>query len=169
MPRQSTKKQPAPLNLAEIISAALEAAEWDLDAAADRAVTNAWADDNALYDLAFRGAREMARDRVRQSRNITKATEWTPPPAGPGGEPGRFAGMLEGWRAYRLRSNLLLAHATVEQMLEEAAKLREHAAGTMRRVEFVEAVAKAVKKAKVRNPGELPAGVMDRLVEEYKP
>lgn len=169
MPPKNTKKKPGPLDLSEVVSTALETTEWDLDAAADRTVTAAWADDNALYDLAFRGAREMARDRVRHSRNISSTSEWTPPPAGPGGEAGRFAGMLEGWRAYRLRADLLLAHATVEQMLEVAASLREHAAGTMRRAEFVEAVAKAVKKAKVRTPGELPAGVMGKLVQEHKP
>lgn len=169
MPRQSTKKAAGPLDVAEVLSKALELQKWDLDATAGAVVSEIWEDSEALYEVAFRGAREMARDRVRHSRNISSPAEWTPPAAGPGGEAGRFAAALEGWRAYRLRADLLLAHATVEQMLEEAAKLRDHAAGTVRRAEFVEAVAKAVKKAKVRTPGELPAGIMDKLVEEYKP
>lgn len=176
MPKQATTI-PALADARQLVADALDATGWDIGQASERAADAAWQDPDgtALYELAVRGASDIARNMLRQTRKIAPgegAAPAGPVEVGPGGQPGRLAAALEGWRGWRLsytgNGHKLLSEATAPEIDREAAHFEKHAEGALVNARFLRAVEKALKKAKVTTPADLPDGVMDKIVAEYK-
>ena len=162
------KQKPEPIDVKELVAQCMEDCEWNAHAAAVAVVDAAWTDDDALAELAIKGAHHMARDLIRGSRSQCAPGQAQVPQPGPGGDAGRFGAALSGWRAWRIDGGALLAHATAEDLERNAHDLEAKAKGLKRNASFYRAILKEMKRKKVATPGELGTATMDRLYAKHE-